>query len=337
MGRGTSGGGAALQLPDSTGSPWYGALAPMPRASEIATLIAACAAGDAAARRTFQDRWGADIYNFPVKIYRAPVEQAADFYVFVFERDRIFARLATFEGRNAIQFRTFLGHYVLRSLFFEWQRGRRDLDTVSLNTPIGDTDGRVLEDVLAHPVADAPDDDTPGLWGALTPDEQLDLRLLSLLDHDLAPDDVRRLAKASGRSLRETMEELDDVQSVLAARDERLAALRDELDTAWGWIVLRRRELAQTDAALALAGTRARERQTLLERRAQLEEAIGKRVAQRDRILGEIREFKVTTPYKHIARLRNLSLGTVCSRIFRLRQRLATLTGDTTLEQESAS
>lgn len=315
----------------------------MAGASDIATLIGACVAGDGTARRTFQDRFGADVYNFPVKIYRAPIEKAADFYVYVFERDRIFTRLATFEGRNNIQFRTFLGHYVLRSLFLEWQRGHRDLDTVSLNAPVGDaTSARVLEDVLAAP-AEAEDETPPEaqrlapLWSALSDDERLDLKLLSLLDHDLTPDEIRRLATASGRSLRDTMAEVADVQAMLGARDKGLAELRDRLDAVWGWIVHRRRELQQTEEALRLmASDGMRERQTLLERRERLLQALRKRLAQRERILAEIQEFKVTTPYKHIAHLRNLSVGTVCSRIFRLRQRLAALAGEAGLEEEPA-
>lgn len=316
----------------------------MPVTSEIATLIAACATGDAIARRSFQDRYGADIYNFPVKIYRTSVEKAADFYVYVFERDRIFTRLATFEGRNNIQFRTFLGHYVLRSLFFEWQRGERDLDTVSLNAPAGNAPaGPTLEDVLAHPSPTQEDtrpgsnDPLPPLWTQLSPDEQLDLKLLSLLDHDLTPDDVRRLADASGRSLSDTLIELSEVQTIVSAKDRELAQLREQLDAVWGWIVLRRRELQRAEAALHPTDAGGRDRAVLVERHERLQQAVRKRLQQRERILAEIRDLKTTTPYKHIARLRNLSVGTVCSRIFRLRQRLATLSGDDTLEEEAAS
>src|SRR5262249_36145901 len=165
---------------------WYGAAGSMAAASEILTLIRACAAGNATARRSFQDRYGPDIYNFPVKIYRAPADRAADFYLYAFERDRIFKRLTTFEGRNSIQFRTFLGHYVLRSLFIEWQRSQHDLDAVSLSSPVGDpNDGRVLEDVLADPDStEVPAEDggvLAPLWTRLSPDDQLDLKLLSLL------------------------------------------------------------------------------------------------------------------------------------------------------------
>jgi RNA polymerase sigma factor (sigma-70 family) len=284
---------------------------------DVLDLVRACASGDAAARRAFQDRYAEDIYNFPVKIYRVPADLAADFYVYVFERDRIFIRLRSFEGRNRIQFRTFLAYYVLRSLFLEWQRGRRELETV----PLGDTARPLFDEPPADLAADGP---AARLWTALDPEDRLDLKLLSLLEHQLTPDDVRQLARASRRSLQETAAVVAEVEAGLRARDVALSRLRDQLDSAWGWIVLRRRELQETDAKIRLLGTdhdSVAGRQ-LRERRQRLEEALAGRVRQRDRLLGEIRSFKMTTPYKDIARLRNSSVGTVCSRIFRLRQRL---------------
>src|SRR4029434_6757933 len=82
-----------------------------PDPDDVHELVRCCAAGDGAARRAFQDRFGEDVYNFPVKIYGVSAERAADFYVYVFEADRIFTRMRTFEGRNGIQFRTFLAYY----------------------------------------------------------------------------------------------------------------------------------------------------------------------------------------------------------------------------------
>ncbi len=37
-----------------------------PDPDDVVELVRACAAGDTAARRTFQDRHAEDIYNFPV-------------------------------------------------------------------------------------------------------------------------------------------------------------------------------------------------------------------------------------------------------------------------------
>src|SRR5262245_23504458 len=292
---------------------------------DVHELVRGCTAGDGAARRAFQERYGKDIYNFPVKIYGVPADRAADFYVYVFERDRIFNRMRTFEGRNGIQFRTFLAYYVLRSLFLEWQRGNRELDTVSLGDdgvpaePGGDGDAldEAPTSTTVAPLAAT-------IWATLGPEEQLDLKLLSLLEHQLTPEDVRLLASVSQRSLQDTTALLAEVEAGLRKRDVALVKLRDELDSVWGWIVLRRRELQQTDERLRLMGAEhdSAAARRLHERRQALEHALAKRMRQRERLIGEIRSFKMTTPYKDIARLLDSSVGTVCSRIFRLRQRL---------------
>jgi len=287
-----------------------------PDPDDVRELVRGCAAGDGAARRAFQDRFGEDVYNFPVKIYGVSAERAADFYVYVFEADRIFTRMRTFEGRNGIQFRTFLAYYVLRSLFIEWQRGSRELDTVSLgdDEPVAG---------VAEPIPEA-DEDVTAAWEGISPEERLDLKLLSLLEHPLAPDDVRLLARLSRRSLEETVAIVAEVEAGLRARDVELARLRDQLDSVWGWIVLRRRELQENGERLRLMGSNrgSTNAQRLEERRGELEAGLEKRMRQRERLLDEIRSFKMTTPYKDIARMLNSSVGTVCSRIFRLRQRL---------------
>jgi hypothetical protein len=293
-------------------------------------LVRACADGDGGARRRFQERFAEDIYNFPVKIYGLAPDKAADFYVYAFDRDRIFARMRTFEGRGGMQLRTFLAFHVLRALFLDWQRGEHELDTVSLSTPIGSEEGgAVLEDVLGAPDREAEPDREVGersaeLWASLAPEERLDLKLLSLLEHELTAEDVRLLARLSRRSPEATMTAVAEVQAGLRAKDARLARLADELDSAWGWLVLRRRELQETDKELRLmeAGQETAARRRLTERREKLLLAIEKRSQQHARTLEELRGYKVTTPYKDIAKLKNSTVGTVCSRIFRLRQRL---------------
>lgn len=296
-------------------------------------LVRACADGDPDARRRFQDRFAEDIYNFPIKIYGLPPDKAADFYVYAFERDRIFTRLRTFEGRGGIQLRTFLAFHVLRALFLDWQRADRELDTVSLNAPIGGGEGGgyALEDVLSAPDEDqepgsASDDRYAEIWAGLAPEERLDLKLLSLLEHELTADDVRLLARLSKRSLDETVALLTEVQAALRDKDARVGALEDDLDSVWGWLVLRRRELQETTEKLRQMEPEpdSPARQKLLERQQELRSAIEKRSQQHERTLEELRGYKVTTSYKDIARLKNSTVGTVCSRIFRIRQRLET-------------
>ena len=74
-----------------------------------------------------------------------------------------------------------------------------------------------------------------------------------------------------------------------------------------------------------LPPTLAEMRRRLHARSQDSEAVIAKRMRQRGRILDRIRGCKVTTPYKAIARLLGAPVGTVCSRIFRLRQRLEAL------------
>jgi hypothetical protein len=237
--------------------------------------------------------------------------------------------MRTFEGRNGIQFRTFLAYYVLRSLFLEWQRGNRELDTVSLSdTHVGGGEGPPGAAVdCSTSGEEPPDEEVSAVWATLAPDEQLDLKLLSLLEYQFTAADVRLLAEVSGRSLRDTTALLAEVEAGLRARDVKLTKLRDELDSVWGWIVLRQRELQETNERLRLLGSNQNSTtgRRLAERRGTLEQALAKRMRQREGLLEAIREFKMTTPYKDIARLLNSPVGTVCSRIYRLRQRLERL------------
>jgi RNA polymerase sigma factor (sigma-70 family) len=300
----------------------------------LCTFLNTCAAGDTIAQRLFQKIYGEDIYNFPVKIYGTPVEEAGDYYLYVFDQGRIFTRLKTFAGRNGIQFRTFLSHYVLKHLFVEWQRTRKEIETISLQTPIDHADdGSVtLEDILSDSASLGSTDSDQKLESMafaplryLVPEEQLYLKLLSLLEYHLSTEDIHLLANLSGRTVEATLTLLAEVQDNLKRRDEKVTRLCDELDSVWGWIVLRQKELHKVHKQLALLAAMGNEidTQQMVERKHMLEAALAKRVCQRERIVEELRAFKLTTSYKDIARLLNTTTATVYSRIFCLREELA--------------
>lgn len=300
----------------------------------LGAFLNACAAGDTIARRHFQETYGEDIYNFPVKIYGTPVEEAGDYYVYVFERDRIFTRLKTFAGRNDIQFRTFLSHYVLKHLFMEWRRNHKEIQTISLQTPIGNSEGgsTTLEDILPDTLAidsasseQTPEMETFASLHSLVSEERLYLKLLSLLECHLSPEDVCLLANISGRTVADTLVLLAEVQDHLRQKDEKIAHLCDELDSVWGWIVLRQKELhvIQEQIALLFTMENVLDPTQLVARKHALENALAKRIRQRERLVEELRTYKLTTPYKDIARLLNATTASVYSRIFYLREQLA--------------
>ena len=302
--------------------------------TDIRAFLLACANGDYEARLRFQEKYGEDIYHFPIKIYRLPEEEAGDFYLYVFENERIFTRVRTFEGRHSIQFRTFLSYYVLKHLFLEWQRTRKTVETVSLSTPLEtstDGDSRTVEDVLssrdhqkAREEAIISAGSLSAVWSSLTTEERLDLKLLSLLECELDPDDVRLLAQISGRSIIDTLSLVAEVQASLRRKDTKLNRLDDELDSVWGWILLRQKEWQQIQEKILLMKVQgnATDQQSLRQQQEEVEQALTKRYQQRARILEELRTSKMTTPYKDIALLLNMTTGTVSSRICRLRQRL---------------
>ena len=301
--------------------------------SQILALIHACASGDAEARRQFQYEYGEDIYNFPVKIYGLPAEDAGDFYVYVFERERIFKRINTFEGRDHIQFRTFLSYYVLKHLFLEWQQTLKEIETISLHAPVGHSESeRALEDLLPDPMASetealrsTAEASTAEIWNRLSPEDQLHLKLLSLLECELESKEIRLLATLSGRSIGDTLVLLGEIREELKQKDERLSRLQGELDSVWGWILLRQKELQEIDEKIRLMTEQgdATRQAKLRDKRQESVRTLAKRFRQREKIVKEIQNCTLTTPYKDIARLFNLTVGTMCSRISRLRERLA--------------
>src|SRR5262249_8250767 len=263
---------------------------------------------------------------FPVKLHGLPEEKAGDFYVYVFDNDRIFTRLLTFEGRKNIQFRTFLSFFVLRSLFFDWLRTLKEIDVVSAETYETDLAGEQCPAEKTPPGTPPPDSNqralSADLWNRLTPEEQLDLKLLCLTECDLSLDDIRLLSTISGRSLRETLLLLEEVQQGLKYKDEKLSQLHNTLDSVWGWILLRQKELQEIDEKIRLPMADRERRNPVVEQKHALEATLEKRYRQREKLVEEIRTYKLTTPYRDIARLLTTTVGTVCSRIFRLRKRL---------------
>ena len=122
---------------------------------ELKQIVRSCLEGNRDARTRFQSLFGEVIYSYPLKKFHLPKDKTADFYVYVFEKDKIFKRLIGFEGRNNAHFATYLRHYILRDLFFEWQRSRKEPDTVSFEKSVVENDerkaGPTLQDVIADP------------------------------------------------------------------------------------------------------------------------------------------------------------------------------------------
>ena len=302
-------------------------------ATDILDLISACVEGNPHARDRFQAEYGEVIYTFPIKKFSCPQEETANFYVYVFDNDRIFSRIQHFKGHTHEQFRVFLWGLVLRHLYFEWYRTLgKEVDEISLHTPLGSSEEgeqHTLEDVLSAPATVEPEGrEVPQkgaaleVWQSFPPEDRLDIKLLYLLEYDLAPEDIRLLAELAGRSVRETLVLLAKVQESLRRKDEKFSQLEEALASVWGWIRVRQKEVQDINEKIRSCMAVGKNCEPLLSQKEELERSLRKRYDQREQIIKKYQNSALTTPYKDIARLLNTTVGTVCSRMSRLRTRL---------------
>jgi RNA polymerase sigma factor (sigma-70 family) len=302
---------------------------------DLKSFIAACARGDAAARAAFQEAYGAVIYTFPVRIYHLSRDEAGDFYLYVFDKDRIFKRSSTFEGRNAIQFETYLSHYVLRDLFLEWRRTMERVETISLEAPVAGNEAqderpRTVQDVLpaAEPTPamalEASDaaQEVHRVLSTLEAEKRLVLKLVALGTIDLELGDVRALAHIAGRSIRETLMCLEDITTALAEKAMHVQDKWQTFHTVAYWIQTYQRQLRTLEAPLR--ASRDRGDTTALRRlehdQEELERKLAWRYQQQARLREELQKGDIRPSYKDLARLLNMPLGTICSKIARARE-----------------
>ena len=277
----------------------------------VRALIRRCLEGDAAAAGDFQRTYGEMIYSYPINVYRIRSEEAGDFYVFAFDRGRLFRRLRTYEGRAP--FRAYLFGFVLDDLVLEWKRTQRTLDTVSI-----DDVGELPEPVDVVRGGDAAD----YAWlrrafERLDPTRALVLKLLYIEDWDLTAQEMRTLAETSGRSLAEVVRGIEELRALVREREASLKDVEENLGTVLAWVQLFERRLWCIDAELAV-----RPSDRLRAEAAELRRKLERRQRQRTKLMGRAKRRQITAPYKAIAALFNTTVGNIASQIARARQEL---------------
>lgn len=279
------------------------------RHADDVALVQRCLSGDARAIAAFQDAYGALVYRFPGYVYRLPAEEAGAFYVYAFEDGRIFRRARSYRGRASLH--SFLSGYVLDHLLLEWRRRERPQPLVSL-------------EVVPEPAS--PEATTPSsfddLLDRLSTEKALVLKLLFIEDHELSSDDLRAIARQSGRSLRDVVDRIESLRRTVRRREQSVSVIEDALGNVHSRVQLYERRLAAIDAEIApLPASSAAARRLHLERE-EIARKLANRRRQRSTTLADLRRRKATAPYKDIAALLNTSINNVASRIRRVKSEL---------------
>lgn len=291
-------------------------------AQEVRSLIGRCVAGDREAAVLFQERYGELIYGYPIRVYRVPPDEAGDFYVFAFDRGRIFRRVRTFEGRAP--FRAYLLGFVLDDLVLEWKRGAREIETVSLDSLGEFADPKALTQGAEQEGSDGQMDRSAmrEMLADLATPKAVVMKLLYVEDHEFGPAEVRYLAQVSGSPVSDVVERIDQLRATVREREVGLKKMEDALDAVQAWVQLYERRVQRINEDLSALPPTSMAAERLREERGQLEHKINRRRAQRTKLLAQTQRRKVTAPYKEIAALLNTSIGNVGSQIARLRREL---------------
>lgn len=281
-------------------------------------LVQRCLQGSPEAIREFQRQFGSLIYSFPVRSYRMPADDAGDFYVFAFDGGRLFRRLRTFTGR--VPLRTYLLGFVLDHLLLEWRRGRKEIETVSI-------EALQAEQPQFEVAAETPEAGDDARWSAVlaslpTP-KAVVMKLLHIEDAELQPEEIRYLCAATGKRVPQVLREVEELRSVVREREAHASELQSQLEGVHAWIELYRKRLSRIEADLQGQPPDSARVKKLIEERDELLRKLRWRENQRDKLRAHVQRRKVTAPYKDIARILGTTVGNVASLVQRVRQEVA--------------
>lgn len=159
----------------------------------------------------------------------------------------------------------------------------------------------------------------------LDDDERIYLNLLSFSEIDIESEDIRVISRISGRNLQETTENIFNLEESLSKRYELYKKKREELDKINYWILIYEKHIKKLKNNKFKSTI---EVEQLVINKNELERKVLWRKKQKEKLLKKYRESSPKVSYREIAKLLNVSVGTVSSKIKNARARLNEILND---------
>jgi RNA polymerase sigma factor (sigma-70 family) len=303
---------------------------------EIKKMVKACREGDLSSRREFQTVFGELIYNYPVKVFKVGKERAGDFYIYAFEEDRIYKRLANFKGER-ISAENYLRYIVLKDLGREWLRSEsgKIMETAEMDDPDSPHSHEKYDlEKFSHKKTEIQDENTPGFlekrdsfFELLEREDFLILKLLYVYDLtglSLFAEDIRRISHESGKPIIDVIAFASKIQKKLDKKVDQKEKIRKARDKAFFWILVYHRNLIRIEEDMGIAEeNKSFELGALKVKRDELKRKVAKRLRQIDTFAENNPDTVITTPYKDIADFFGIPVGAVSGRIARAKAKFA--------------
>jgi DNA-binding transcriptional regulator YiaG len=153
----------------------------------------------------------------------------------------------------------------------------------------------------------------------LDEEDRIYLKLLSFSEIDIESEDIRAISRISGRNLPETMENIFDLEESLSKRYELYKKKREELDKVNYWILTYEKMSRNQEENKYTKSTEIEKHQ---KEKKETQRKLLWRKKQKEMLLKKYRKSSAKVSYREIARLLNVSVGTVSSKIKKARARL---------------
>jgi len=291
---------------------------------EVLELVHRASGGDMNSLKTFFTRFSADIFNFPIKVFRLDEDAASDFFLYAYERLRDGKRFKSFQGRSS--FRTWF-YTVLRNLLIDWMRTVRELKTVNFTRL--DEDGNLIRSIENTPDPrsiiegfDKPQVAFEKILQSLGIESRVLFKLSYIYYLDLSEDEIEYLLGKTRKGVPDLLKYIANLKHFLSEKELKNHEAEDKITSLYLAIIeLKARKEQIIKESLSMERMNTADENFELER---IDRSLQKKYNQREKLLekkGKGR-FIVRTPYKYISELLDIPEGSISVQMMRILEKV---------------